>query len=422
MSGSLKTEPLSEEEARRVADALWPIDWTDGTQGWMECPGKSLHTKQDGGRDCRVMLDGGKPPTVHCLHASCAGAVDAANFALRSALGKAESEKGRGRGGWVPDKNWKPHVPKVVEEPPAYDAAKLEAFAAEYARVVDVVWLANRSVLDPSRVTSAGFLDSLYHKDRGEKVLVFTTEHSQGEAVWPADPLPDRGREGVWFLAQPVCGEYLPNPRSVPEGKPSRRIMECVLSWRYMLLESDEAPMRLWLGAVAQLPLRVAAIYTSGSRSIHVLVQVDAPVREVWDREKAALMRGMVTLGACRGSLSSVRLSRLPGCLRLGKSVEIEEGDQKRRKYVPFDKPGQQKLLYLAPDPAARSMASLVPRRDVVGQIQEEALALSKRKSVTLEELAEFERRAAYFAPASDVCKAVAADAAEMMRFLKDKK
>jgi len=392
---------LSTAQSRDVADSLWAIDWISETDGFLTCPGEGRHTSRSARRDCRIMLEGGKPPTIHCLHASCASEVQQANFTLRSALGKAESAL-NSKEGWKPDPSRPRLAPKEPEEPPSYDEEKLTSFAGSLAREVDAAWLANRSVIDPSDCTSHDFLSALYHPERGERVLVFTEEYSQGEAVWPdAKVLPDRGPCGVWFLAQPVTGEYQPNPRSEPPGKPSRRIAECVLSWRYLLLESDNAPARLWLGAVAQLPLRIAAIYTSGSRSIHVLVQVDAPVKEVWEREKAALLRGMVTLGACRGSLSGVRLTRLPGCWRFGKQgEEVAPDGSKRRRYMRYDSPGLQKLLYLSPNPSARPIASVVPRRDVLPELRRQLADVSKRAMVTpAAELEQLRRRLAHFEP-----------------------
>lgn len=409
---------LSIDKSREVANALWSIDWISETDGFLECPGLARHTKSDARADCRIMLGGGKPPTIHCLHASCAAEIDAANFKLRSELGKAETAE-RGGSQWAPGASRAAaSVPRQQEESPSYDEEKLTRFAGDFVDTVDAAWLADRSVVDPSTCTSADFLAALYHRDRGEKVLVFTNEHSQGEAVWPdAASLPTRGPEGVWFLAQPVHGEYVPNPRSDPPGKPSRRVAECVREWRFLLLESDNAPARLWLAAVVQLPLRIAAIYTSGSRSVHVLVQVDAPVKERWEKEKAELLRGMVTLGACRGSLSGVRLTRLPGCLRFGKSAEVKSEDgMKRKKYVKFPKPGLQKLLYLAPSPSVRSIASIVPRRNVLEEIERSGSELSRQIATSpVETLKSLLARAEHFASCSPWCKTAAAELPEII-------
>lgn len=240
---------------------------------------------------------------------------------------------------------------------PEYDPEMLRNFSGDWARTVDLVWLANRSTYDPAFVGAADFLSLMYGRE--EKVLVFTQYYSQGQAVWPADAVPTTGREGVWYLIQPVDGEEYPNPRSRKLAM-SRRSEESVSAWRYMILESDEAPVREWLGAVVQLPLRIAAIYTSGGRSVHVLIRVDAQTKKHWDALRAAMapgLRWLVMNGADKGVLSAVRLSRLPGCWREGKAGK--DG------YVRFERPILQKLLYVCPEPEVRPLIEQFARRNV---------------------------------------------------------
>jgi len=190
--------------------------------------------------------------------------------------------------------------------------------------------------------------------------------------MWPVDNnLPTTGKNGCWFLAQPVDGRYHPNPRSLDEeGNPklSRRSEESVMSWRFLVIESDEAPLGLWLAALAKLPLRIAAIYTSGGRSIHALVRVDAKTKEHWDAIKndcfgqhAPAGRFLISNGADKGVLSAVRLTRLPGAWRQGKFTK-QDG---KRVYVKFPRPQQQKLLYLNPRPDATPLVDHLAKRDV---------------------------------------------------------
>jgi hypothetical protein len=61
-------------------------DHADG-HTYCRCPGAALHAKPSGKRDTRVYFAAGSP-TIHCLHSSCAANVQAANRALRSALGQ----------------------------------------------------------------------------------------------------------------------------------------------------------------------------------------------------------------------------------------------------------------------------------------------------------------------------------------------
>ena len=246
--------------------------------------------------------------------------------------GERSSGGGAERREFVPQKP----RPKLVYEP-----ERLKKIAGELAEVVDLPWLANRSEIDPAGVSATDFLSRLYNAQAGERVLVFSEYKSQGQAVWPTESIPTRGRDGIWFLAQPVDGKSRPNPRL---GKMSRRSEESVLAWRWMVLESDEAPVRLWLAAMARTVPRIAAITTSGGRSVHALVRVDAKTKRDWDEQKKRIL-GLVTVGADPGALSAVRLTRLPACWR---------GEK------------EQKLLYFAPSAPALTIAEMFARRDVL--------------------------------------------------------
>src|SRR5205085_11535840 len=92
-------------------------------------------------------------------------------------------------------------------------------------------------------------------------------------------------------------------------------------------------------------PLRIAAIHSSGGRSVHALVRIDARTKSEWDKERDAMRETLVRLGADPGAMSAVRLTRLPGCYR-NRSL--------------------QKLLYLNPEPPMRPLLEIAPRRDVL--------------------------------------------------------
>jgi hypothetical protein len=240
--------------------------------------------------------------------------------------------------------------PQDVRAPvakPTFQNAELKNFAARWRSLADTAWLADRSPVATLGLSSTDFLAQLYQAS--EYVIVFTNPQSQGQAVYPRDKLPTSSPEGVWFLAQPVDGKVYPNPRSLDDdGNPklSRRSEESVRAWRYLVLESDQADARDWIAALVQLPLAIAAIYTSGRRSVHALVRVDAPSINEWRNFAAAIKPVLVMLGADQQVIASaVRLSRLPGCLR---------GDR------------LQKLLYLNPSPQAKPIVSLPRARDVV--------------------------------------------------------
>jgi hypothetical protein len=89
-----------------------------------------------------------------------------------------------------------------------------------------------------------------------------------------------------------------------------------VSQFRYAVLESDSAPVDLWLRALVKLPLPIVAIYTSGGKSVHVLVRLDARTKGEWDELRDRLRGLLVPLGADPGAMTAVRLSRLPFCRR----------------------------------------------------------------------------------------------------------
>ncbi len=209
-----------------------------------------------------------------------------------------------------------PRRPKVEFKPEtlARIAAKLPVADFDFVRA--------RSPKCPETQTPATFLQHLYRP--GESVIVFDVFKSQGRHVCQCveqpfdaavlDHLRNGCCDGVWFLCNPVDGKFHPNPRL--GGRRSRRSEESVTAWRYLVVESDEADEKLWLAALVQMPLRIAAIYTSGGRSIHALVRMDANSKADWDAKVATLKPLLTVLGADPAAMTAVRLTRLPGCHR----------------------------------------------------------------------------------------------------------
>lgn len=83
------TPGLPAVDIKRIAEQLLgSIEWDRDTLGVCTCPGVNHHTTPSKIRDCLLYLNG--PPTINCFHNSCAGAIENANFNLRSAIGKAK--------------------------------------------------------------------------------------------------------------------------------------------------------------------------------------------------------------------------------------------------------------------------------------------------------------------------------------------
>ena len=204
-------------------------------------------------------------------------------------------------------------------------ARRLDGFTTEE--------LEAKSPIRPDNRTPASFLHALYRT--GERVLIFDRYKSQGQAVWERKDSPYDAGEldsfikpsqgvGAWFLAAPITGDWINLERLKSEHNPdgrTRRAEECVTSFRFLVLESDRAPADLWIAALAQLPLPIVAVYSSGGRSIHALVRIDAKDGADWRAIKTRIAPGLVTLGADSDAMTAVRLTRLPCCYRAEKSA-----------------------------------------------------------------------------------------------------
>ena len=338
------------------------------TGGFCACPGVGMHTKGNGKRDFRVVLDGA--PTGYCFHGSCSAVVEGFNKELRRRIWFSEN----GREARAPRHHWGAEVaaePKAEARPnrPPLDHAQIEEFTRGCPEIAEA-WVARRSAVEIAGLSSLDFLAALYRED--ERVLVFTDQRSQGDfIVWkkPAElgaavvatgyrlsqqrgvkavesRLPAGAPEGVWFLTQPVSGQWIVRSDASypPEGgrevsaKYTRRSQGNVAAWRYFVLESDELPAEVWLRVLAHLALPIAAIYTSGKRSIHALVRYEVASKAEWDAVKKTLLQIVAPLGADPAALTAVRLSRLPGCTRAGQ---------------------MQRLLYLCPNPQPTALRML---------------------------------------------------------------
>lgn len=241
---------------------------------------------------------------------------------------------------------------------------------------VDADFLRARSPLDPRKVSSGQVLDLLYAPE--DRVMVFTSMASYGDFMrwrgrWyalgkspehkakPAQAIPEQTREGMIWLIQPVDGQWHP-----VTGRPqlSRRTQRSIVSYPYLLLESDEAPAELWLNMVARLPLAVRAIVTSGGRSVHALVHVGCETLSQW-RECMEVCRDTLAALGCDGqALSNPSVNmRLPNAMREGKMVtKYRDGqpvldgrgkpERELRRYE--GGPVKQRLLYLNPQAPAK--------------------------------------------------------------------
>lgn len=277
-----------------------------------------------------------------------------------------------------------PKAPAV--EIPKYN----EEMLRDYVRTVPSVTREDLKRVSPMPVEGGSpgdFFEALY--DDQERVLVFTNFFSQGDFGYQVgvgskrlspdrgvdaveSRLPSTGRNGVWFLCNPVDGKWQIEPEkrqfdrppigqegpanlSIEPPKWGRRSWRNVTQYRYAVLESDSAPEDLWLKALVKLPVPIAAIYSSGGKSLHALIRIDADSKNMWDlmmrgtdtkprNRQPSLMSIVCPLGADPVAISAIRLTRLPFCFREGTT-------NKQKQYLRYDKPRLQELVYLNPLP-----------------------------------------------------------------------
>jgi hypothetical protein len=209
---------------------------------------------------------------------------------------------------------------------PVYDPAYLKDFTAQLCDEIDALYLESRSEFNCHNRSPAGFLHKVFRA--GERVWITDKLESREGLIWTHDGEGQNlaelnhlqnGRPGVWFLSNPIDGsphqlKRLQTRRNA-EGI-SLRCTECITSWRHVVLETDDAPSPLWLKALCLLKLPVVAIYHSGKRGPHALVNLGATTQAQWHERLAPHREHLIRLGACTGTLTPVRPSRLPNCVR----------------------------------------------------------------------------------------------------------
>lgn len=344
--------------------------------GYTACPGEHLHTTPTAHRCYRIWLNEGSAemPRDHCFHASCAEIRRAKMAEIWSAIKREE----RG-GGIAPTRDYVPAAPRPAKWPrPVFDPIKSAAIAARCPINPTRDWLREISPVEFSRDARTWpelLIDTLYMP--GERILIFSKFESQGQVIRVAggsnyrlgyrpgqqarrmDPTDTAAfsvgginrmiGDGLWFLTAPITGEWMPNPnKRTASGEPvlGRRHQACCTRFPFAVIESDTVSEAQWLKILSQVFYPIAAVYTSGSKSIHALIHLgdDCRTKQDFDRKRLQLSLSLVPLGADLAAISAVRLSRLPGGVRNKNGIWRE-----------------QELLYLNPYPEARPLHTMTP-------------------------------------------------------------
>jgi len=135
------------------------------------------------------------------------------------------------------------------------------------------------------------------------------------------------GPAGAWIRLNPVA--------ETGNGIFGAHLDSNVTQHRYMLLESDALPIELQLSLFARLALPIAAIVTSGGKSVHAWVKLDSDDSRDFRAQVDHILARLAQFRVDQQNKNPSRYGRLPGALR----------------EIGTEHPGRQKLLYLNPDP-----------------------------------------------------------------------
>jgi hypothetical protein len=131
---------------------------------------------------------------------------------------------------------------------------------------------------------------------------------------------------GAWLRMNPMDG------RGVADVN--------VTAFRFALIECDAIPFELQMPLLAKLPLPIAAILTSGGRSLHAWIRIDAANADEFRHDVSRMLALLAKFGVDTKNKNPARMSRLPGVVRqIG-----AHGD------------GRQRLFYLNPQPRQKAI------------------------------------------------------------------
>lgn len=272
-----------------VARVLFPLaEWESPNLAWVQCPGIDLHTNSNGKRDCRLTINDGIVPTLFCCHHSCQREIGAWNYKLRSEIGKLKKSAGNVlRSG------------RLATNAAATVAPKPQA-VPKPLRKLDPLPLP-AMIPDGERI----HLDTCFAPD--ELVAVVYGKGPDGKpkdrgTTRPPVPLCDTHELGTYIRVNPM--------RQGGSGDAD------VTAWRHCLIECDKAPVELQWAAIVASGLPVSVAVSSGGRSVHAWVRVEAATPEefrVRAKMAADAMEEFDGIILDRSCLNASRLARLAG-------------------------------------------------------------------------------------------------------------
>jgi len=232
---------------------------------------------------------------------------------------------------------------KPKPKPPTIDPTTatenfLDGYRATEAEVLEA------SPIRPSedwRQDTSLLFEALYRA--GENIAVITDFTQDGDKAKPRgygttlpceewlslirESGPPEDEAGAWFKMNPTDGK----------GIADVNITAC----RYALIECDKIPVELQLSLIVKLPLPVAGIVTSGGRSVHALIRVDAVDAHEYRATVSKILVLLSRFGVDSQNKNPSRGARLPGAQRIIGAM----GDGRQQLLYLNDSPNQKPIL-----------------------------------------------------------------------------
>ena len=306
-------DPLLDQSRAIAESILGEIDWAGG--GIVRCPGIDLHSKgTNGKRDCRVFLEGDKPPTIYCVHQNgCVAVVAEKNRALRSAIGKAKWQVEHGGGAAAPKRRRLTTAERAKIERQRYlENLRRKAATALPGLVRRWSW-PPAAMMEESPVCLGPI---------GEHWRMLLALFQADDVVWIGDRR-DSGklrhrrffRRSSEWLRDPFCPTGPLIAASSFQPGAAQRSRDQVATSQYLVVESDTLGLEeiggvyRFLRDAERLPLH--AIIDTAGRSMHAWFRRPADTERLEE-----LLFVLPALGCDPGPLREPCMSRLPGAWR----------------------------------------------------------------------------------------------------------
>jgi hypothetical protein len=251
------------------------------------------------------------------------------------ALSKNPQPSGYGHRRYLNSPAPRPAQPATADSATAAVERFLKSFRCDEA---DLFHASPWRPLEDWRVDSLMLFAGLFF---GQEHVNIVAEHVEGQPVGAGQTMPrdewmryfrthglPQCPAGTWFRFNPVTEKG--------SGKGGAVCDSDVTAYRFLLVESDKLPMELQLSFLGKLRLPVAALISSGGKSIHCLIRMECTEADEYREQSGRILKMLRPYGFDTATGNASRMARLPGAIRqIG-----AKGD------------GEQRLLFFSPDAA----------------------------------------------------------------------